>query len=77
MATKQQETGGRSSNARNADADQAKSSGVGRTVAIGAASGVVAGLLANLVRKAAVQAPRPWPGNGARALLAELAPRSK
>lgn len=73
MATKQQETGGRSSNGRDADANQAKSSGVGRTVAIGAASGVVAGLLANLVRKAAVQAPTALAGNWDTALAAEHA----
>lgn len=47
--------------------------GVGRTVAIGAASGMVAGLLINLVRKAAVQAPTVMAGNWDRALAAEHA----
>ncbi|MBB5713264.1 hemerythrin domain-containing protein [Sphingomonas aerophila] len=73
MATKQQEAGGRNTKVRNADADRANSSGVGRTVAIGAASGVVAGLLANLVRKAAVQAPTVLAGNWDAALAAEHA----
>jgi len=45
--------------------------GIGRTVAIGAATGVVAGLLANLLRKAAVQAPTVLAGNWDTALAAE------
>lgn len=49
------------------------SGSVGRSVAIGAASGVVAGLLVNLVRKAAVQAPTVMAGNWDQALAAEHA----
>jgi hemerythrin-like domain-containing protein len=49
------------------------SGGLGRTVAIGAATGVVAGLLANFVRKAAVQAPTVMAGNWDKALAAEHA----
>ena len=49
------------------------SGGVGRTVAIGISTGVVAGLLANLVRKAAVQAPTALAGSWDKALAAEHA----
>jgi hemerythrin-like domain-containing protein len=52
---------------------QTKSDGIGRTVAIGAATGIVAGLLANLARKAAVQAPTVIAGNWDEALAAEHA----
>jgi hemerythrin-like domain-containing protein len=47
------------------------SGSLGRTVAIGAATGVVAGLFANLLRKAAVQAPTVMAGNWDEALAAE------
>ena len=50
-----------------------QSGSTGRTVMIGAATGVVAGLLANLVRKAAVQAPTVMAGNWDKALAAEHA----
>lgn len=43
----------------------------GKTIAIGAAAGVAAGLLANLVRKAAVQAPTVIAGSWDQALAAE------
>lgn len=43
----------------------------GRTLAIGAAAGVAAGLLANFVRKAAVQAPTVAAGSWDQALAAE------
>jgi hypothetical protein len=43
----------------------------GRKVAIGAAAGVATGLLANLLRKAAVQAPTAMAGNWDTALAAE------
>jgi hemerythrin-like domain-containing protein len=53
---------------------QASSSGgFGRTVAIGAATGAVAGLFANLLRKAAVQAPTVMAGSWDTALAAEHA----
>ncbi|NTS63868.1 hemerythrin domain-containing protein [Sphingomonas sp. HHU CXW] len=45
----------------------------GRTIAIGAAAGVAAGLAVNLVRKAAVQAPTVMAGNWDEALAAEHA----
>ncbi|WP_298812515.1 hemerythrin domain-containing protein [uncultured Sphingomonas sp.] len=45
----------------------------GRTIAIGAAVGVVAGLAVNLARKAAVQAPTVMAGNWDEALAAEHA----
>lgn len=45
----------------------------GRTIAIGAAAGVAAGLAVNLVRKAAVQAPTAMAGNWDEALAAEHA----
>lgn len=44
-----------------------------RTVAIGAAAGLITGLLANLVRKAAVQAPTVAAGRWDKALAAEHA----
>lgn len=44
-----------------------------RTIAIGAVSGVAAGLLANIARKAAVQAPTVLAGNWDVALAAEHA----
>lgn len=47
--------------------------GLGRTVAIGAATGIAAGLLANLFRKAAVQAPTIAAGSWDKALAAEHA----
>ncbi|MCC2978475.1 hemerythrin domain-containing protein [Sphingomonas sp. PL-96] len=56
-----------------ATTQQANTGNVGRTVAIGAATGVVAGLLANFVRKAAVQAPTAFAGNWDKALAAEHA----
>ncbi len=43
----------------------------GTTIAIGAATGIAAGLLANLVRKAAVQAPTALAGSWDEALAAE------
>ena len=46
---------------------------LGRTVAIGAAAGIATGLLANLVRKAAVQAPTVMAGSWDKALAAEHA----
>ncbi len=48
-----------------------ESASTGRTIAIGAAAGVAAGLLANLVRKAAVQAPTVVAGSWDKALAAE------
>ena len=45
----------------------------GRTVAIGAAAGIAGGLLVNLLRKAAVQAPTVMAGNWDKALAAEHA----
>lgn len=56
-----------------ATTQQASSTNVGRTVAIGAATGVVAGLLANFLRKAAVQAPTVMAGRWDKALAAEHA----
>jgi hemerythrin-like domain-containing protein len=50
---------------------QAQQGSTGRTIAIGAAAGVAAGLLANLVRKAAVQAPTVIAGTWDQALAAE------
>ena len=47
--------------------------GIGRTVAIGAAAGIATGLLANIVRKAAVQAPTIAAGQWDKALAAEHA----
>jgi len=47
--------------------------GIGRTVAIGAAAGLATGLLANIVRKAAVQAPTIAAGQWDKALAAEHA----
>lgn len=55
------------------DAMQQHSGGIGRTVAIGAAAGIATGLLANLVRKAAVQAPTLAAGRWDKALAAEHA----
>ena len=55
-----------------ASAKEAKSS-TARTIAIGAVGGVAAGLLANLARKAAVQAPSALAGNWDKALAAEHA----
>jgi hemerythrin-like domain-containing protein len=52
---------------------EAGSGTVGRTIAIGAATGLAAGLLANLVRKAAVQAPTVFAGQWDQALAAEHA----
>ncbi|NJR77138.1 hemerythrin domain-containing protein [Sphingomonas sp. 36D10-4-7] len=52
---------------------EARSQGIGRTVAIGAAAGVATGLLANLVRKAVVQAPTALAGSWDQALAAEHA----
>ena len=52
-------------------ASRAKPDGVGRTVAIGAAAGVAAGLLINLARKAAVQGPTVLAGEWDQALAAE------
>lgn len=52
---------------------QETSGTLGRTVAIGAATGVVAGLLANVLRKAAVQAPTVMAGSWDKALAAEHA----
>jgi len=52
---------------------QAETSSTGRTIAIGAAAGVAAGLLANLIRKAAVQAPTVFAGQWDAALAAEHA----
>lgn len=49
------------------------SRGAGRTIAIGAAAGIVTGLLANLVRKTIVQAPTLAAGRWDRALAAEHA----
>ena len=49
------------------------SQGIGRTVAIGAAAGVATGLLANLLRKAVVQAPTVFAGSWDQALAAEHA----
>jgi hemerythrin-like domain-containing protein len=51
----------------------AESNKVGRTIAIGAATGVAAGLLANIFRKAAVQAPTVFAGQWDKALAAEHA----
>ncbi len=48
-----------------------RSAGLGRDVAIGIAAGVGAGLLANLLRKAVVQAPSVLAGSWDRALAAE------
>jgi hemerythrin-like domain-containing protein len=45
----------------------------GRTIAIGAAAGVATGLLANLLRKALVQAPTVFAGQWDEALAAEHA----
>lgn len=47
--------------------------GIGRTVAIGAAAGIATGLLANIVRKAVVQAPTIAAGQWDKALAAEHA----
>lgn len=49
----------------------AEAGSTGRTIAIGAAAGVAAGLLANLFRKAAVQAPTVLAGQWDAALAAE------
>lgn len=54
--------------ARSAEND---GSTTGRTLAIGAAAGVAVGLLANLARKAAVQAPTVAAGSWDQALAAE------
>ena len=53
--------------------DPSSSGGVGRTVAIGAATGVAAGLLVNQLRKAAIQAPTVLAGSRDKALAAEHA----
>ncbi|PVE50233.1 hemerythrin [Arthrobacter sp. TPD3018] len=53
------------------EAQQAASTG--RNVAIGAAAGIITGLLANLVRKAVVQAPTVAAGSWDKALAAEHA----
>lgn len=58
---------------RRAELRNAGSDGIGRTVAIGAAAGVATGLLANLVRKAVVQAPTVFAGSWDQALAAEHA----
>ena len=58
---------------RQAEARNAESNGIGRTVAIGAAAGVATGLLANLLRKAVVQAPTVFAGSWDQALAAEHA----
>lgn len=50
-----------------------QATGTARNVAIGAAAGIVTGLLANLVRKAAVQAPTLAAGRWDKALAAEHA----
>ncbi len=50
---------------------QGSSDNKGRTLAIGVGAGVAAGLLANLVRKAAVQAPSTLAGPWDQALAAE------
>lgn len=50
-----------------------ESDGIGRSVAIGTAAGIAAGLFANLVRKAAVQAPTVAAGRWDKALAAEHA----
>ena len=52
---------------------KAQSGTTGRTIAIGAATGIVAGLLANIFRKAAVQAPTVLAGQWDKALAAEHA----
>jgi len=52
---------------------EADAGSTGRTIAIGAAAGVAAGLLINLVRKAAVQAPTVFAGQWYAALAAEHA----
>lgn len=54
-------------------AHTAHSDGTGRTIAIGAAAGVATGLLVNLLRKAAVQAPTVFAGSWDKALAAEHA----
>lgn len=54
-------------------AKQASGGGTARTIAIGAATGIAAGLAANLFRKAAVQAPTVFAGNWDEALAAEHA----
>lgn len=51
--------------------DERNGSGSGYTLAIGAAAGVAIGLLANLARKAAVQAPTVAAGSWDQALAAE------
>ncbi len=56
-----------------ATASQAGTNRLGRTIAIGAAAGVASGLLANLVRKMAVQAPTVMAGRWDQALAAEHA----
>lgn len=58
---------------RRAELRNAGSDGIGSTVAIGAAAGVATGLLANLVRKAVVQAPTVFAGSWDQALAAEHA----
>ena len=50
-----------------------QATGTARNVAIGAAAGIVTGLLANLIRKAAVQAPTLAAGRWDKALAAEHA----
>ncbi len=52
---------------------KAEAGSTGRTIVIGATAGIVAGLLANLVRKAAVQAPTVFAGQWDAALAAEHA----
>jgi hemerythrin-like domain-containing protein len=55
------------------DTHQDGTAGIGRSIAIGAAAGVATGLLANLIRKAAVQAPTVFAGSWDKALAAEHA----
>jgi hemerythrin-like domain-containing protein len=54
-------------------AHEPASENFGRKIAIGAAAGVATGLLANLIRKAAVQAPTAMAGSWDKALAAEHA----
>lgn len=56
-----------------ATAGKTSSDDMTRSVVVGAAAGVAAGLLANLVRKAAVQAPTALAGSWDKALAAEHA----
>ena len=56
-----------------ATAGKTSSDDMTKTLVMGAAAGVAAGLLANLVRKAAVQAPTAFAGSWDKALAAEHA----